>query len=368
MRRDLGRLVSERFDLLIVGGGVHGAAAARAGALAGLSIALIDQGDFGHATSANSLKIIHGGLRHLQRGNLRLVREGVRARRSLLALFPGLVAPLPFLIPTRGLGLHGRPALAVALALNDLLSADRNRGLPAASRLPRGRVLGRAELARLAPGLAAEDITGGALWYDAIALDTERLLIALVLDAAARGACAANYLRAEGFLREGGAVAGVCAVDVPTGADVEIRARVTLNAAGPWLDLLDAGLGAAGAALPLTKAVNVFVGRRLFGECAVGLAGAGGGATKRFFFFVPWRGGTMIGTLYLPFSGRPESCAVTAADLELMVAEVNRMHPGARLTPDEVRFAHVGVMPLAPGTPAGTLDAGLGAAGAALPL
>jgi glycerol-3-phosphate dehydrogenase len=359
MKRDPARLADERFDVLVVGGGVHGAAAARAAALLGLRTALIEQGDFGHATSANSLKIIHGGLRYLQRGNLRMVREGVRARRQMLALFPRLVAPLPCAIPTSGLGMRGQPALAAALALNDLLSADRNRGLPPASRLPRGRILGRAEMLRLAPGLDGAGVTGGALWHDGLAEDTERLVLALVLDAAEHGACAANYVRAEGWLREGGAVAGVRARDLITGADFAVRARLTLNAAGPWLDLLDAGLRPASEALPLAKAVNIVVGRRLFGECAVGLAGRSGTGGKRFFFFVPWRGGTMIGTLYLPFAGRPEECAVTAADLELMTAEINRIHPAARLTPGEVRFAHVGVLPLAPGTPDDAVDAGL---------
>ena len=124
MKRDLARLAGGHFDLLVLGGGVHGAAAARAGARLGPATALIDQGDFGHATSANSLKIIHGGLRHLQRGNLRLVREGVRARRSLQALFPGLIAPLPCLIPTSGRGTPGRLAIRVGR------SATRTPGAP----------------------------------------------------------------------------------------------------------------------------------------------------------------------------------------------------------------------------------------------
>ncbi len=360
MRRDLERLAAEPFDLLVVGGGVHGAAVARAGALAGLSTALVERGDFGGATSANSLKIVHGGLRHLQRADLRLVREGVAARRRMMALFPHLVVPLPCVVPTYGLGTRGRLALGVALALNDRLGRDRNQGLPEASRLPPGRILGRAEMLRVAPGIQVAGLTGGALWYDALALDTERLVLDLVLAADARGACAANYVRVEGFLRRGDAVTGVQAVDTVSGEAFDVRARVTLNAAGPWLDLLAAPLRPAAAAAPLTRAVNILVGRPLFGDHAVGLTGSGAaGSGGRSFFFVPWRGGTMIGTLYLPFEGRPEDCAVAPGDIELMVAEINRIHPAAALAPEEVRFAHVGVMPLAPGTAPEAVDAGL---------
>jgi glycerol-3-phosphate dehydrogenase len=188
-------------------------------------------------------------------------------------------------------------------------------------------------------------------------------VLALACDAAARGACAANYVRAEGFLREDGAVTGVRARDLPSGTAFDIRSRVTLNAAGPWLDLLASPLRTASDPPPLAKAVNIVIGRRLFGEHAVGLAGQRGSgeaaAGKRFFFFVPWRGGTMIGTLYLPFTGRLEDCAVSADDLALMTAEVNRLHPAARIAPEEVRFAHVGLLPLVPGTPPCEVDSGL---------
>jgi glycerol-3-phosphate dehydrogenase len=152
------------------------------------------------------------------------------------------------------------------------------------------------------------------------------------------------------FLRSGGRIEGVSARDEIGGGTVEIRARVTVNAAGPWLGELQRPLeGGAGVEghTGLAKALNIVVGRRLFGDVAVGVEG--GGSEKRLFFFVPWRGGTMIGTHYAPHGGPPGSCAVTAADLEGMVAAVNRIHPAAELTPEQVRFAHVGLLPLDPG-------------------
>ncbi|HEY5999533.1 MAG TPA: FAD-dependent oxidoreductase, partial [bacterium] len=225
--------------------------------------------------------------------------------------------------------------------------ADRNRGVDPACRIPRGHTVSRAELERIAPGLALGRASGGALWYDALAGDTERLVLELVLDADAAGAAVANRLRALGLLRRGGRVEGVSARDEIGGGDLEIRARVTINAAGPWLGELQQPLSGGAATAPkLAKAMNIVVGRRIFGDVAVGVEG--GGPQKRLFFFVPWRGGTMIGTQYVEHDGPPGSCAVTAADLEGMTAAVNRIHPGAGLAAADVRFAHVGLLPLDP--------------------
>ena len=358
MKREPSRLSGEIFDVLVVGGGIHGAAAARAAAARGLSTALIEQGDFGHATSANSLKIIHGGLRYLQHGDLAKLRDSVRARRAVLQRFAHLVAPLPCVLPTRGLGLRSRPAMAAALVLNDLLSFDRNHGVAASCRLPRGRTISRAELNLLAPHLAGGRASGGALWYDGIALDTERLVLDLVLDAAAAGAAVANRVRAAGFLRRGDRIEGVRARDESSGGEFEIRAGVTITAAGPWLGELHRPLLRGADGRGYAKAINIVVGRPIFGDTAVGVESSGG--TRRLFFFVPWRGGTMIGTLYLPHAGPPDACDVTASEIEQVVGEINRIHPAAELRREEVRIAHVGLLPLDPGRdPRTAVESGL---------
>lgn len=345
MKRDIDRLACESFDVLVVGGGVHGAAAARAAARRGLTTALIEREDFGHATSANSLKIIHGGLRYLQHADLAKVRDSIRARRAILRRFPHLAAPLPCLLPTRGLGTRSRPALAVALALNDLMSADRNSGVALSCHLPRGRTLSREELLRHAPRLADGRASGGALWYDGIALDAERIVLELALDADAAGAAVANRVRAEGFLCRGGRIEGVHARDLSGGGELEIRARVTIDATGPWLGAMQRDRAAPGERPGLAKAINLIVGRTIFGDTAVGVEAGGG----RLFFFVPWRGATMIGTLYLPHSGSPDDCSVAAREIEELVRHVNSIHPAAGIAPEEVVFAHAGLLPLTPG-------------------
>ena len=153
VKRDLASLANREHDLLVVGGGIHGAAAAWDAAQRGLSVALVEAADFGSGTSWNSLKTIHGGLRHLQRADIAGLRESVRERRALLRIAPAIVRPLPFLVPAYGHGLKGREALAVAVCLNDLLSRDRNDGLREDRRLPGPRVLSPMEVMGL---LAAE--------------------------------------------------------------------------------------------------------------------------------------------------------------------------------------------------------------------
>ncbi|HEU5442394.1 MAG TPA: FAD-dependent oxidoreductase, partial [Steroidobacteraceae bacterium] len=144
MLRNVTRLGTTTYDLVVVGGGIYGACAAWEGALRGLRVALIEAGDFGCATSSNSLRTLHGGLRHLQRLDFRRMRESIRERREWLRLAPHLARPLRFVLPTRGQGLRGPLVMRTALWLNDLISADRNSGVREDRRLPRGAVLSAA--------------------------------------------------------------------------------------------------------------------------------------------------------------------------------------------------------------------------------
>ncbi|MCB0107865.1 MAG: FAD-dependent oxidoreductase, partial [Caldilineaceae bacterium] len=180
MQRDVTALTDHRFDLLIVGGGIYGAWVAWDAALRGLQVALIDQGDFGHATSANSLKTVHGGLRYLQDGDFGLVRLMIQERATLLRVAPHLVHPLPCVMPTYARFMRSRWVMGAALTLNNLLSLDHNQLPDPQKRLPLGRLLSRADCLALLPGVADAGITGGACWYDAQMYNSERLTLAVV--------------------------------------------------------------------------------------------------------------------------------------------------------------------------------------------
>ena len=347
MRRDITRLAEEEFDLLVVGGGIHGAAAAWAAARKGLSTALIDRGDFGHATSANSLKIIHGGLRYLQRADFRRMRSSILARRELQRLAPHLVRPLACVTPTSGFGTRNRLVMGAALLVNDLVGRDRNRGLAAEDSLPPCRTIPREEMLRIAPGLSANRVSGGALWHDCLAENTERLTLAFVMAAAEKGACVANYVEAGGLARSNGAVTGASATDVFSGNLLSIDAAVTVDAAGPWTGEF-AGAQREVLRKPRprrwARATNIFVGRPLTDRHALGLRDERSG---QVFFLVPWRGGTMIGTWYREHQGR-EMPPPGKDEIDKMAADVNRIHPAAKIRPEDVRFSHAGLVPLTP--------------------
>src|SRR5215211_1598203 len=145
MNRDLTLLSRNAYDVLVLGGGVYGAWTAWDAALRGLSVALVDKGDFGHATSSNTLRVIHGGFRYLQHGHIRRMRQSIHERMVLMRVAPHLVHPLPFLIPTYGHGMRGKGVLSLALVLNDLIGFDRNYRQDPQNYIPRGRVISKEE-------------------------------------------------------------------------------------------------------------------------------------------------------------------------------------------------------------------------------
>ena len=200
MLRKLLNLANETYDVLVLGAGIYGISVARDAALRGLRVALIDKGDFGHATSSNHHKIIHGGLRYLQHGDLKRMRESIRERGVLLRIAPHLVRPLPFLLPIYKNSLPGKLLMSMALKLNDLISLDRNVHLDRKQKIPRGRIISSSECLQIWPDIDQRGLTGGAVYFDVQVDNPERLNLALVLSAVRAGAEVANYVEAKGFL------------------------------------------------------------------------------------------------------------------------------------------------------------------------
>lgn len=350
MERDLTRLAETAHDVVVVGGGIHGACIAWDAALRGLRVALIERDDFGAATSASSLRIVHGGLRYLARGNLRRMRESIRERSALLRIAPTLVEPLPVMVPTTGAGAQGRAALGTAVLLNDLLSLDRNRGLDESRRLPPGRLLSSEACRRLFPAFPADRASGGALWHDARLLHPERLTLAFVRAAAMRGATVANYCRMDRVVSEAGSVCGVIATDVEGGGSFEVRGRTVVLAAGPWTPELSGGQGAR----PQAFALNVEIGRRL-AETAVGLRAPTGPADDpiigghRFIFLVPQGGTTLLGTWYAPAEEGADPRDLVERGTSVLLAELRGACPALQLTAADVVRCQWGRLPLKAG-------------------
>jgi len=355
MERNLKGMGRTTYDLLVIGGGINGVATAWDAALRGLRVALVERDDFGAATSSATLKLVHGGLRYLQHLDFRRMRESIRERSTLLRIAPHLVEPLPFLVPTRGFGLQGRLAMSAAILMNDMVSADRNRGIGDPDRrLPHGHILmSRNACRQRVPEHDWDRQSGGVLFYDAQMYNSERLTLAFALSAAAAGADLANYARADAFLQHGGRVRGARVTDTLSGETVEIRADVTVNVTGPWSDITLGLLRQPDPPRHVRRSKGIqLVTRRLTG--ATGLAVSSrykdpdavvdvGG---RRFFITPWRGRSLVGTTDTVFEGDPDDFRITESDIRAFIDEINEAFPAAALARDDVYFAMGGLRPI----------------------
>jgi glycerol-3-phosphate dehydrogenase len=341
MRRDLNRLAATDFDLLVIGGGIHGLASAYDAAQRGLSVALVERGDFGGAASFNHLKTVHGGLRYLQSGDLKRMRESILERRTVARLAPHLLTPLPFLMPTYRKPTRSRLAMRVAFLVDGAIGYDRNEGVVPRLRLPLGRILSRDECLRLFPDVRTKGLTGGALWHDYQVRNTDRLTLAFALAASAEGACLANYVEAREALVDAGAVGGVRARDALTGDEFDVRARLTLNAAGAGAGRVMAAFGAAGP-YPLLKAMNLVTSRPMSGPALASSTNDG-----RMLFVVPWEGRAVAGTSHSQATCGPDDSTVGPDELDWFVGQVNEAFPSLRLAPSDVTLVHRGIVPAA---------------------
>ena len=339
-------LASTQFDVLVIGGGVLGACVARDAALRGLQVALVDRGDWGSETSANGLRIVHGGLRYLQHANIRRVRESIRERSTWLRIAPHLVAPLPVLVPTHGLGVRSRIALRTALVVNDAMSRDRNRGVAPDREIPSGRVLSRAECLSLVPEFEARNPSGAILFHDALMYSSERLVLETVMGAIDGGAVAANYVEAIGPLRHSGRLAGVVARERNAGgAMFDIRARYVVNCAGAVAPSLAATLLGRDQSrrFPIVYTLAMNLGVESTGH-TVAFA-MSGGPRARQLFVVPWRGQTLVGTAHVPYSGDLNVFEPPETEVEAFLSEVNAAWPSRAWTRADVRFVQAGLVP-----------------------
>src|SRR5688572_3753720 len=215
--RDLDRLASTAYDVLVIGGGIHGLTCVYEAASRGLRVALVDAGDFGSAASFNHQKTAHGGLRSLQSLSLARAREAIRERRALARIAPWMLRPLPFLVGTYRSVTRSRLALRAAFKLDEWLARDRNAGVEPELHLPAPRLVSKALTLRLFPGVRAEKLTGGAQWYDYQMVEADRLTFAFAAAADRAGAHLANYVEAVSPLRDGSRISGMQARDTLTG-------------------------------------------------------------------------------------------------------------------------------------------------------
>ena len=322
------------WDVLVVGGGATGVGVAVDAASRGYDVLLLERGDFGCGTSSRSTKLVHGGVRYLRQGNVALVAEALRERAILRANAPHLVVERAFVVPAYAR--WERAYYGAGLKLYGVLAGRAGFGP--------SRVIGRDETLRRVPALTPRDLRGGVVYHDG-QFDDARLLVHLVATAAERGATLVNYAPVEAVTKDGrGTVDGARARDLETGEELSVRARVVVNAAGPFGDAVRrlADPGAEATMSPSQGIHLVFDGAFLGGEDAVLVPRTRDG---RVLFAIPWRGRVLAGTTDTPIEVPVEEPVPLDAEVALVLETLGRYwrKPPAR---GDVLSAFAGIRPL----------------------
>ena len=353
MRRNTNQLSKSSYDLIIIGGGIYGAATAWDAASRGLSVAILEKGDFGSATSSNSQKIIHGGLRYLQHADFKRTRESTRERTTMMRIAPHLIHPMPCLIPTYGRLMH--VMMPIALKIFDIISYDRNQLNDPQKHIPSGKTINKKKCSELILGLPEEGLTGGCIWYDAQAYNTERLVLSFIGSAEKSGADVANYVEVVGFLKNGNQIQGVKARDLLNREDLEIQSKTVLNASGPWVDhLLNMADISCNHKTLLSKMLLLVVRHKYMQDYAFGIPlrkeykdkDAVVNKGYRLLFIVPWRNYSLIGTTQESYHDNPDNFSVTENDVLKFIKEINEGYPNINLTRKDISFVYGGLIPI----------------------
>lgn len=327
MERTFLDLESRIFDVLVVGGGITGAGIARDTAMRGLSVAIIDKGAWASGTSSKSSRLIHGGIRYLERGQVGLVRESVREREILLRIAPHLVKPLEFTWPVYAGARLPQWKLRIGLGIYDLLAGRR--------RVRRHKSLSIKQTLQNEPALERNGLRGGASYFDA-STDDAGLTIATIQAAVDNGAVAVHHAKMESVTRSGTRADGALVHDTLSGGATQVRARVIVSATGPWQ--------AKG-----TKGSHVAVARdRIGNHSAVTLTSPLDG---RVMFVLPSGDRAIIGTTDIYTSESPDDVKASHQEIEYLLRSANHYFPAAALTASDVLETWAGIRPLAAAPP-----------------
>jgi glycerol-3-phosphate dehydrogenase len=346
IRRDPPSAAKERIDVIVVGGGIYGVMLAFEASRRDLKTLLVEKDDFGGATSANSLRIIHGGLRYLQTLDLPRFRESVEERRWFLSNFPRMIRILPCLMPLYGEGLRRPSIFRVALFLNDFLGRPHG-DVPSRSarELPPGEVIDAEQVKRNFPTVDTKGLKGGAIWHDAFMPDPQRVLIAILRKACSRGVTALNYMEAMELLKDGNTSVGIKAVDRENGDVCEYHAPVVINAAGPWCESLADRFGSRRAGLfRRSVAWNVLIDRKPSSDHA--LAVKPNVTDGQTYFVLPWKGRMLAGTGHAPFSGGGDTPAPSEEQLLGFLENLNMSMPGLDANGSDILHVFSGFLPV----------------------
>lgn len=298
------------FDLVIIGGGIHGCGIARDAAMRGLRVALFEKGDIGSGTSSSSSKLVHGGLRYLEQLRFGLVRESLRERSTLLAIAPHLVRPLPFLLPLYEDARVGSLKLRAGLTIYDFLAGR--------DRIERHGWLSAVQVANREPHLNVQKLRGGFHFVDA-QMNDARLCLENAVDARIHGAQVWNYVEVERLTQSNGRITGVACRDLRDGHRFEVGAQLVINATGPWYSELRGGAKLAEPTpVRLSKGSHLVFPKLTEGHALLLTARQDG----RAYFILPYKGCSIVGTTEVEVEASPDAVEVSTEEEDYLLAEL----------------------------------------------
>jgi glycerol-3-phosphate dehydrogenase len=330
-------MAEERFDVVVIGGGVTGCGVALDAASRGLSVALVEQRDYSSGTSSRSSKLFHGGLRYLEQRNFTLVREALAERNLMLNhLCPHLAEPVSFLYPLQH-RVWERLYVGAGVLLYDMFASAADSPLPRHTHLTRKTAL------EMAPALAGSDLVGAVRYWDAV-VDDARHTLMLARTAAAHGALLASSVRARSLILEAGRVSGIEATDLEDGSEIQIRAQCVINATGVWSDDIQAMAGDRGLDVKASKGIHIVVPRdRVRSDTGLILR-----TEKSVLFVIPWDRHWILGTTDTPWDLRRAHPAACSNDIDYLLTTVNSVLADP-LTPEDIVGVYAGLRPLLTG-------------------
>lgn len=326
------RIAQEKWDMIVIGGGITGAGVAREAARRGLRTLLVEQRDYAWGTSSRSSKMVHGGLRYIAQGDIRLTWHSLTERERLLTEAPGLVSRMGYWFAHYRHKFPGRFIFGLLLMLYDLLAGVRDH-----------RYFPRPEFLKRVPGYRESELTGASRYTDAL-VDDARLVLRVLDEARADGALTLNYVKADSLVMEQGHVAGVHLQDVLSNQRMAVYARVVVNATGAWADRLRQDLAGEKKVRPQRGSHVVLAPGRLPLKEAVIFMHAD---DKRPLFIYPWEGRTVIGTTDIDHRDDLDTeASISPAELDYMLRGVNSQFPSEQITRNDIVATFSGVRPI----------------------
>lgn len=326
----------QEFDLAVIGAGINGAGIARDAALRGLKVVVFDKNDMCSGCSAISSRLVHGGLRYLEYGEIPLVYESLHERRYLRLTAPHLVEPLRICIPVYAGARRGPLLIRLGMLAYDILSFRKT--------VPNHQMLSSAELQKEEPGLAATGLRAAARYYDAQVTFAERLVLENLLAARSAGAEIRTHCEVTGIQVAGGAVESIAFED-NEGVPSSVKVRAIVNAAGPWVDrVLDVAPTPTKRLIGGTKGSHIIVGK--FSGAPHDAFYVEAAADGRPFFIIPWNDQYLIGTTDIRYDEDLDHIRASGAEVDYLLAETNRVFSRAELTRADIHYAYAGVRPL----------------------